>query len=85
MRILNHPLLFVASLVALGAACRGQLPPTQPLPPIAQDSPATSTNDAPTAGPIASDSLGSGGTNILPGPTPPVPIGGSGGAPAAGH
>ena len=85
MRIINYPFLFVALLVALGGACRGQLPPTQPLPPIAQDSPATSTKDAPTAGPMAVDSLASGGTNILPSPTPP-PIGGSGGsAPPIGH
>jgi len=84
MRIFNHPITFVALLVGLGAACRGQLPPNQPLPPIAQDSPATSTNDAPTAGPMASDALGSGGTNLLPSP-PPAPSGGSGGMPAAGH
>ncbi len=85
MRILNHPITFVALLVGLGAACRGQLPPTQPLPPIAQDSPSTSTNDAPTAGPMASDALlGSGGTNILPIP-PPAPSSGSGGMPSAGH
>jgi hypothetical protein len=81
MRTPNHFMMFItaaAGLFALVGACRGQLPPTQP-PRLQQDSPATSTNDAPT-GPMAIDPLGSGGTNILPnpGPSPSPPTGGSG-------
>jgi hypothetical protein len=81
MRLFDHPISFAALLLTIAGACRGvpPIPPTQPQ--VNQDPPATSTNDAPTAGPMASDVLGAGGTNILPSP-PPAP-GGSGGGPAA--
>jgi len=77
MRILNHRLVSLL-LLAIAAACRGQLPPTQPPPRIQQDVPETTTNDAPTAGPLAVDAASSGGTNLLPVPT--LPAGGSNGS-----
>jgi hypothetical protein len=82
MRIFRHLSLLTAAclaLLALAAACRGQLPPTEP-PRIEQDLPGTTTNDAPTVGPMASDVTGSGGTNALPGPSAPPAPGGSGGS-----
>ena len=78
-RIFHHFTLLTAAmlaLLALAAACRGQLPPTQP-PRVEQDLPGTTTNDAPTVGPMASDVTG-GGTNALPSPSAPPSPGGSG-------
>ena len=77
----NQPLSIIAALLALASACRSQLPlpSAQPPPQAHEDSPGSSTNDRLLPGPVAADSLGSGGTNLLPSPTPPGGSGGSGG------
>lgn len=77
MRSPVKPLLSLVVLAALGAACRSNLPPTEPPQPTADGAPVLRTNDGPS-GPLADEGLSSppdatGGTSSLPIP----PLGGT--------
>jgi hypothetical protein len=68
-----HPVIkspFAWLGLALGVACQGTLPPTEPH--VSPDgAPSMSTNDAPAAGPLADEGLAS-PPDTLPGPGAPI-------------
>ena len=88
----SSPQLLVSLLCLVGfdTACRGRLPPTEPPRVSGEGVPSTTTNDAPTLGPLTGEGIalpaGKGGSNVLPDPPGPGPAGsaGTGGGVAGG-
>lgn len=66
--VIKSPLAWLG--LALGVACQGTLPPTEPH--VSPDgAPSMSTKDAPAAGPLADEGLAS-PPDTLPGPGAPI-------------
>jgi hypothetical protein len=63
--------LGLLGLAALGVACRGTLPPTEPPQGSPDGAPSMQTNDTATAGPLADEGLAS-PPATLPGPGAPL-------------
>jgi hypothetical protein len=83
MRFSKRTVSVLALAAGANLACRGHLPPTEPPPSIPED-PSASTNDSPTAGPLAGPAAplpgadtNKGGSNVLPLPSPSSGSGGS--------